>query len=166
VRTDVLPLVYVNADLMADEWTAVAGRPPSCRRSGCGEPAVDDRQLCREHGWSQPGVPVNMRRPVYMRKRAPAHMDHDLPLGARATRGSGAWTERAACRDALESDFFADLYQAHRAAEIATAKAICATCPVPKQCLSAGLNEEFGIWGGLTAEERRRLPGPRRQRAG
>jgi hypothetical protein len=48
-------------------------------------------------------------------------------------------------------------------AEIATAKAICATCPVSKQCLSAGLNEAWGIWGGLTPQERRLLPSPRRQ---
>jgi WhiB family redox-sensing transcriptional regulator len=145
---------------MADGWIAVKGRPLVCRQSGCGGPAVDDRQLCREHGWSQPSVSVKMRRG----RPALAHIKHDLPLGAKATRGSDPWTERAACRDAPGGDFFADTYPSRRSAEIATAKAICAKCPVSKQCLSAGLNEDFGIWGGLTAQERRRLPSPRRQR--
>jgi WhiB family redox-sensing transcriptional regulator len=91
---------------------------------------------------------------------------HDLALTAKVALGSSPWTERAACRDAPGGDFFVDMYPSRRGAEIATAKAICATCPVNKQCLSAGRNEEFGIWGGFTAEERRRLPSPRRQRVG
>ena len=40
-----------------------------------------------------------------------------------------------------------------------TAKELCATCPIIKQCLEYALktNEEFGVWGGLTAFERRKL---------
>lgn len=39
------------------------------------------------------------------------------------------------------------------------AKAICARCPVQRQCLDAALRnrETTGIWGGLTAAERRDL---------
>ena len=39
------------------------------------------------------------------------------------------------------------------------AKQLCAQCPVMKQCLEYALktNEEFGVWGGLTAYERRKL---------
>ena len=38
---------------------------------------------------------------------------------------------------------------------IADAKAICAGCPVVLQCLQAALAEnEYGIWGGTTMEER------------
>ncbi|MGO9657371.1 MAG: WhiB family transcriptional regulator [Acidimicrobiales bacterium] len=104
---------------------------------------------------------------MHRRALAPPHLKADPGLGTRTTtRGSGGWTERAACRDAPGSDFFSDLYRSHKAAEIAAAKAICAKCPVRKQCLSAGLDEEFGIWGGLTAEERRQLPRRLRQRAG
>ena len=160
--TEVLALAGVHADLMTDGWNALKGRPLLCRRSGCGEAAVDDRQLCAEHGWSQLGARAKLRR----RAPAPPHVKHDPRLGARTTRGSGGWTERAACRDAPGNDFFVDLCHSHKAAEIAAAKAICAKCPVSKQCLSAGLEEEFGIWGGLAAEERRRLPRPRRQRVG
>lgn len=39
------------------------------------------------------------------------------------------------------------------------AKRICASCPVQDDCLAVALtyNEDFGIWGGLTAAERRDL---------
>ena len=43
--------------------------------------------------------------------------------------------------------------------KIALAKAICASCPISGACLQAALasNEEYGIWGGTTPEERKRL---------
>lgn len=47
-------------------------------------------------------------------------------------------------------------------ATAAQAKAICNGCPVNTACLQWALtNDEAGIWGGLTEEERKRLTGPR-----
>jgi len=42
------------------------------------------------------------------------------------------------------------------------AKRICASCPVQDDCLAVALffGEDFGIWGGLTAAERRDLASP------
>lgn len=37
------------------------------------------------------------------------------------------------------------------------AKALCAKCPVRATCLERGMDEEFGVWGGLTRAERKRL---------
>jgi WhiB family redox-sensing transcriptional regulator len=39
------------------------------------------------------------------------------------------------------------------------AKEICAGCPVRPECLEYALAaaEEFGVWGGLTEKERRKL---------
>jgi WhiB family redox-sensing transcriptional regulator len=36
------------------------------------------------------------------------------------------------------------------------AKQVCATCPVRRSCLEEALvrPEEFGVWGGMTADER------------
>lgn len=34
---------------------------------------------------------------------------------------------------------------------------ICRTCPVRLACLRAGLHEEYGVWGGLTSDERKQL---------
>jgi WhiB family redox-sensing transcriptional regulator len=39
---------------------------------------------------------------------------------------------------------------------VAAAKAVCASCPVRLDCLEAGMSEPRGVWGGLTAYERRR----------
>jgi WhiB family redox-sensing transcriptional regulator len=39
------------------------------------------------------------------------------------------------------------------------AKAICARCPVISNCLKEALknNEPYGVWGGMSADERYRL---------
>lgn len=39
------------------------------------------------------------------------------------------------------------------------AKAVCATCPVRQECLEYAIAgaEKFGIWGGLSERERRRI---------
>lgn len=31
---------------------------------------------------------------------------------------------------------------------------VCFTCPIQKACLEAGMEEEYGIWGGFTRHER------------
>ena len=47
------------------------------------------------------------------------------------------------------------------------AKAICGLCPVREPCLDEALlhREKDGVWGGLTARERRRLLRQRRKSA-
>ena len=44
-------------------------------------------------------------------------------------------------------------------AQIAEARKICARCPVLRACLASAMatGQEYGIWGGLTEDERRRL---------
>jgi WhiB family transcriptional regulator, redox-sensing transcriptional regulator len=73
-----------------------------------------------------------------------------------------SWQRRAACRD-LETDRF---YPEKGANEhtTAAAKRICAGCPVTAECLAYALerDERFGIWGGLSERERRRLRPARR----
>ena len=46
----------------------------------------------------------------------------------------------------------------------AKAKAICARCPVRDACLAYALDtgEAFGVWGGLTEDERRAMLRQRR----
>ena len=43
--------------------------------------------------------------------------------------------------------------------QIDAAKRVCGQCPVTHECLefALGTNQESGVWGGLTEEERRRL---------
>lgn len=44
------------------------------------------------------------------------------------------------------------------AAEVIKAKSICAECPVKRNCVifSFSTDQEWGVWGGLTAGERTR----------
>ncbi len=57
-----------------------------------------------------------------------------------------------------------DLFFPERGASTREAKEVCRGCPVRLDCLEYALvnGEKFGIWGGLSERERRRL---RRQRA-
>ena len=73
----------------------------------------------------------------------------------------GAWAKRALCADADPDLWFPD-EQDHATA--AAAVAVCARCLVRDQCLAHALaiREPRGIWGGLTAEQRRRLLAGRR----
>jgi WhiB family redox-sensing transcriptional regulator len=43
--------------------------------------------------------------------------------------------------------------------QIATAKEICSGCPVRTECLDFAItsNQEFGVWGGTSEDERRVL---------
>lgn len=42
------------------------------------------------------------------------------------------------------------------------AKRVCASCPVRDECLEYGMYEPFGVWGGKTINERRRIRAARR----
>lgn len=78
----------------------------------------------------------------------------------------GGWRSRAACRGEDPELFFpVGSSEPAALAQIAGAKAICARCPVREACLRFALytGQDYGIWGGLTEDERRRLQ--RRERA-
>ncbi len=70
-----------------------------------------------------------------------------------------AWQDLANCRGAN-----ADLFFPERGASTRTAKSICRECTVRAECLEFAIvnSEKFGIWGGLSERERRKI---RRQRA-
>lgn len=73
------------------------------------------------------------------------------------------WQERAACKGPQSELFFQPINyrerKDERIAREARAKAICATCVVRQECLNFALKnkEKYGIWGGTTEEERRRV---------
>lgn len=64
------------------------------------------------------------------------------------------WTQRAACQDHDPAWFFPP-----RGGDTRRALAICNDCAVRPECLAYALvaGERFGIWGGTTQRERRRL---------
>lgn len=69
------------------------------------------------------------------------------------------WRDRAACRD-MDPDMFFPIGTTGPALDqIETAKGICRVCEVREECLEYALmtNQEAGIWGETSEEERRKL---------
>jgi WhiB family redox-sensing transcriptional regulator len=68
------------------------------------------------------------------------------------------WQFDGACRDADQDLFFHPEGErgSARRRRAEAAKAICATCPVITQCREQSLTvrEPYGVWGGLSEDER------------
>jgi WhiB family transcriptional regulator, redox-sensing transcriptional regulator len=71
------------------------------------------------------------------------------------------WRDFAACLSIGPEPFFPETGQSDLAA---AAKQICGTCPVVTECLNFAFatGADYGIFGGLTAHERRHLLSPGR----
>ena len=77
---------------------------------------------------------------------------------------SGTWRDQARCRG-VDPQVFHPPEEDDAAAD--EAKAICELCPVREPCLEYAVSarEKEGVWGGMTARERRRLIRQRRRSA-
>jgi WhiB family redox-sensing transcriptional regulator len=64
------------------------------------------------------------------------------------------WQERALCAQTDPEAFFPE-----KGGSTREAKRVCGGCEVRSECLGYALehDERFGIWGGLSERERRRL---------
>lgn len=64
------------------------------------------------------------------------------------------WAEHAECLRAEPDTFFPE-----KGGSTREAKRICSLCEVRQECLEFALehDERFGIWGGLSERERRKL---------
>jgi WhiB family redox-sensing transcriptional regulator len=66
------------------------------------------------------------------------------------------WTERALCAETDPEAFFPE-----KGGSTREAKRVCRSCEVRAECLRYALEHDdagrFGIWGGLSERERRRL---------
>jgi len=65
-----------------------------------------------------------------------------------------AWQERALCAQTDPEAFFPE-----KGGSTREAKKVCTRCDVRAECLEYALahDERFGIWGGLSERERRKL---------
>lgn len=70
-----------------------------------------------------------------------------------------SWRSQALCAPIDSEIFFPD-----KGGSTKQAKRICGMCEVRLECLQDALDREerFGVWGGLSERERRRLNAPRR----
>ena len=78
------------------------------------------------------------------------------------------WQLLAACRGVDSSLFFHPEGErgAARSARETSAKEVCMRCPVRAECAAHALavREPYGVWGGLTEDEREELMGRARHR--
>lgn len=77
-------------------------------------------------------------------------------IDVEAARSLLSWAHEAACLGEDQAKFFSG---EGRGAIPDEARAICAACPVREPCLEHALahDEREGVWGGLTAKERKAL---------
>jgi WhiB family redox-sensing transcriptional regulator len=96
------------------------------------------------------GIPSEARTP------APAPTGNVLPLFAAVDEDEGllSWQERALCAQTDPEAFFPE-----KGGSTREAKKVCTQCEVRAECLEYALanDERFGIWGGLSERERRKL---------
>src|SRR5512147_2997042 len=84
-----------------------------------------------------------------------------VPLGPHAVAPDlGSWRAQAACQLGDHELLFPpeEEQDEYFRLRVSLAKRICAGCPVRRGCANYALaaDERYGVWGGLTAEERAR----------
>lgn len=120
--------------------------------------ATDLSQL-EDWGWAHP-------RPT--RKR---YHDEDVSLLARLDLDLDGYPPtdlgRAACAGTGDAAFVESPGRESKAYRdaVSAMRRVCEACPLQQACLRYALdhNEQYGIWGGSTARERRRIREVRRQ---
>lgn len=106
----------------------------------------------RRQGVHQPKALMSPRRPVAVPPQPPiARLKGDTPE-CRITPLGGVTDKYV-----VDTKFYAEGQGFQRRLDEEVAKRICRRCPVQLACLQAAVEAEepFGIWGGLTAQERR-----------
>ena len=102
----------------------------------------------RQHQPLSDSVPDLLARPAWHENAACSGLGNELFYPGRVYCSESPWQEVWGNPDAVR--------------QAAAAKVVCALCPVKEQCLEAGLEDEFGIWGGTTERDRRKLRRERR----
>jgi WhiB family redox-sensing transcriptional regulator len=75
------------------------------------------------------------------------------------TEQDETWRDFAACRQVDMDLFFSEARGGARLRDEKDAKRTCRHCPVATECLEYSVQncEPFGVWGGKTARERKKL---------
>ena len=133
-------------------WTGVAAVPScravqTCRVTGCADKAATEAGLCSVHAADQ-------------ERRRSALVASTLGRTLVAHDPDPSWRRRAACRGLDPALFFPEIGE-----NAAAAKAVCAQCPVSRECLGFALAnaETEGVWGATTPRARRPLRSALRQ---
>jgi WhiB family redox-sensing transcriptional regulator len=104
------------------------------------------------------GFDVFVRRESSLPETAPVRLGYELRAleldDVDDEGGALSWQERALCAQTDPEAFFPE-----KGGSTREAKKVCVSCEVRSECLDYALahDERFGIWGGLSERERRRL---------
>ena len=91
-----------------------------------------------------------------------------MALTVDAFENRATWQDKAACRNTDPALFFPVGTTGAAVEQIASAKQVCRTCMSRDACLEFALttNQDTGIWGGTSEEERRVIRRRMRAEAG
>ena len=97
-----------------------------------------------------------------MAVRHPLNVNRVRQPGRSGGQDRKEWQDKAACKGPNHAIFFPPSRLERRIDKRqreARAKEICEQCPVLRQCRdhAIAIGEQHGIWGGLTARERKEL---------
>jgi WhiB family transcriptional regulator, redox-sensing transcriptional regulator len=94
-----------------------------------------------------------------------AAMDTKIIERLKPTADFYAWQDHGLCKDEDTEIFFLEHGQRghEKAARESRALSVCGACPVRTACLEHALTvpEQYGVWGGMTVEQRQALVGNR-----
>lgn len=99
--------------------------------------------------------PVALTAPETTKESDVSILASSLALGS----ADYTWRTHATCRDTDPELFFPIGTTGQALLQIAKAKSVCCECPVNVECLQFALetNQDTGIWGGTSEEERRQM---------
>ena len=107
------------------------------------------------------GVLPDRRPPVDVRTAA-----LNVPQHPRESERFMDWRQQAACLDDDPELFFPVGTTGPALEQVERAKSVCRSCTVIDQCLEWALesNQDAGVWGGMSEDERRTLRRSRQRR--
>jgi len=89
----------------------------------------------------------------------PVHNYDLIPLDVWLALKPPLWTYKAQCRtpEGENIDMFYPETTAHGGNHLAPARKLCMECAVRYECLRFGIDEQWGVWGGHSPSQRRRI---------
>jgi len=85
-----------------------------------------------------------------------AHRPCRIPLEEARVIPEDDWRQRALCRGSNPTGYW-DPFFDEDPDVVREAEKVCRRCPVAPECLTEGLQEPAGMWGGFVLEERAEL---------
>lgn len=71
------------------------------------------------------------------------------------------WYQKAKCKGKHMEFWYPPVDASNPQQYYFVAKTACDRCPVWDECLEAGMDEQWGMWGGLTPAERKDIKNPK-----